>query len=53
MSIHFDKGEAAVRLEPRLNHVAEVLEERNKIVLCSVRREVANIARGLPLRSLL
>lgn len=53
MGIHFDKGEAAVRLESRLNYVTEVLEERNKIVLRSVWREVTNIARGLPLRSLL
>ena len=53
MCIHLDKGETAVRLEPCLDHVTEVLEERNKIVLCSVWRKVANVAGGLPLRSLL
>lgn len=53
VGIHFDKSEAAVRLEPRLDHVTEVLEERNEIVLGSVWRKVAHIARSLPLRSLL
>ena len=50
--VHFDEGEAAVRLEAGLGDVAEVLEQRHQIVLGRVRGEVADVAGGLPLWSL-
>lgn len=53
MRVHLDEGEAAVRLEASLNDIAKVLEEGNQIVLSGIRSEVADIAGGLPLRSLL
>ena len=52
MSIHLDKCEPAIGRKSCLNNVAEVLEERNNVVLSCVRSEVADIASSLPSRSL-
>lgn len=53
MGVHLDESKAAVRLEASLGDVAEVLEQRDEIVLGGVGREVANVASGLPSGSLL
>lgn len=53
MGIHLDKCKTAIGLETGLRDVAEVREERYEITLSSIRSEVAHIAGGLPLRSLL
>ena len=53
MRIHFDEGKATVSLQASLQNIAKVLEQRNQVILCGVRGEVANIAGGLPLRGLL
>ena len=53
MGIHLDECETTIRLEARLNNVAEVLEERYEVILCGVRSEVADVACGLPSGSLL
>jgi hypothetical protein len=50
--VHLDKSEATVRLETSLGDIAEVLEQRNEVVLSGVGSEVANVASGLPLGSL-
>lgn len=52
VGVHFDKGKTSVGLEARLGYVAKVLEERNQVRLRCVRRQIADVARGLPLRSL-
>ena len=52
MSVHFDEGESAVRLEASLGNITKVLEKRNEVRLGRVRSEVAHITRGLPLRGL-
>ena len=51
--VHLDEGEAAIGLDPRLDHVAEVLEERHEIVLVRVGRQVPDVTGRLPLRRLL
>lgn len=53
MRIHLDECETTISLEARLDNVTEVLEERNEVVLGSVRGEVADVACGLPSGSLL
>lgn len=53
MGVHLDKGKATVGLEASLGDIAEVLEQRNEVVLGGVRSQVANVASGLPGRSLL
>ena len=53
MRIHLDEREATVGLEAGFGDVTKVLEERYKVRLRGVRREVANVAGGLPLRGLL
>lgn len=53
MRIHLHECKATVSLETSLKNIAEVLEERNQVVLGSIRSEVADIAGSLPLRSLL
>lgn len=50
--VHLDEGEAAIGLEAGLDDVTEVLEERDKVVLCGIWGEVPNVAGGLPLRGL-
>ena len=52
VSLHLNEGKAAIGLEPRLDYVSEVLEQRYYIVGCGVGGEVANIAGRLPRRSL-
>ena len=52
MSVHLDEGEATISLEARLDNVAKVLKERDQILLSSVRGQVANVACGLPIGSL-
>ena len=47
--IHLDESEAAIGLESCLGNVAEVLEQRDKIVLSRIWRQIANVARCLPL----
>lgn len=53
MSVHLDEGKPSVGLEPSLDNVAKVLEQRNKVILSSVGREVANVNGCLPLGGLL
>lgn len=53
MRVHLDKRETAVSLKASLENIAKVLEQRNQIVLSRVRGQIADIASGLPLRSLL
>ena len=53
VAVHFDKSEPSIRLEARLDHEPEVLEEGNKVILSCVRCEVADVASSLPLGSLL
>jgi hypothetical protein len=50
--VHLDESKAAVRLETGFGDISKVLEERDQVGLRSVGSQVANIARGLPLRSL-
>ena len=52
VSIHLDEREPAISRESGLNNVAEVLEERNNVILSRVRSEVADVASSLPSRSL-
>jgi hypothetical protein len=52
MSVHLDEGKPTIRLEARLGDVAKVLEEGHQISLRGVGREIANVARSLPLGSL-
>ena len=51
--IHLDEGEAAVGLEPRLDHETKILKQRYEIILGGVGRQVADVAGGLPLWRLL
>lgn len=53
MGIHLNKGKSSVSLEPSLDNITEVLEQRNKIILSSVGREIADVNSCLPLRGLL
>lgn len=53
MSVHFDESKSTVGLQAGFQDVTEVLEEGNQIILRSVRRKVAHITCGLPLRGLL
>ena len=53
MGVHLDESKTTVGLEASLGDVAEVLEQRNEIVLGGVGGEVANVASGLPSGSLL
>lgn len=53
MCVHFDEGEAAVRLETRFGDVAKILEQWDQIVLSGVGCQVADVDGGLPLRGLL
>lgn len=53
MGVHLNESKAAVGLEASLNNVAEVLEERNKIVLSGVWGKVSDVTGSLPLWSLL
>ena len=53
MGVHLDESKATVGLEASLGDIAEVLEQRNEIVLGGVGGEVANVASGLPSGSLL
>lgn len=50
--VHLNESESTVRLEASLCNIAEVLEQRNKVVLGGVGSEVADVASCLPLRSL-
>lgn len=52
MSVHLNEGKSAVRLEAGFGDITKVLEKRHKVRLRSVRSEVADVACGLPLRSL-
>jgi hypothetical protein len=53
VGVHLNESKATVRLEASLGNISEVLEKRNKVVLGSVRGQVANVAGGLPRGSLL
>lgn len=53
MGVHLNKRKSPVSLEPSLDDVTKVLEQWNKVVLSSVRREVADVNGCLPLRGLL
>lgn len=53
VGIHLDEGEASIGLEASLGDIAEVLEQRYEVRLSCVRSEVADVARRLPLGSLL
>ena len=52
MSVELNESEATVGLEARLHHIAEVLEQRDQVVLSRVRRQISDIARRLPPRGL-
>lgn len=52
VGVHLDKGETTVGLEARLDDIAEVGEQGDKIVLCGVGGQVTDVAGGLPARSL-
>ena len=51
--VHLHESKATVGLETGLHNIAEVLKERDEIVLGGVGSEVADIASGLPAWSLL
>lgn len=53
VGVHLNKCKSSVSLEPSLDNVTKVLEQWNKVVLGSVRCEVADVNGGLPLRGLL
>lgn len=53
MGVHLDESKSTIRLESSLGDVSEVLEKRDQVGLGSVRCEITNIARRLPLRGLL
>ena len=53
MGVQFDKRKSPIGLEARLDNVAEVLEQRDEVVLSSVRRQVSDVASCLPRGSLL
>lgn len=53
MRVHLDECKAAIGLKTSFEDVTEVLEQRDQIVLRGVRRQVAHVAGGLPLGSLL
>ena len=48
VGVHLDKGESAISLKSSLYDVSKVLEQRYKVVLRSVRGEIANVAGCLP-----
>jgi len=52
VSVHLHKSKATVGLKARLRDISEVLEQWHKVILGRIRRKVANIAGGLPLRGL-
>lgn len=52
MGVHLDKGEATVGLQADLNDIAEDLEERDNVILSGVWRNVTDVDRSLPVRSL-
>ena len=52
MGVHFHKRKSSVSLEASLDHVAEVLEKWDKVILSGVGRQIADIAGRLPCRSL-
>ena len=53
MRIHLDEREPTVGLKASLENVAEVLEQRHQVILRGVRGQIADVAGGLPLGSLL
>lgn len=53
MRVHFDERKSAIGLQAGLENVTKVLEQRHQVVLRGVRCKVADVARGLPLGSLL
>ena len=50
--VHLDKRKASVGLEPGLDDVAKVLEQRHDFGRRRVRRQVADVDGGLPVRGL-
>jgi hypothetical protein len=50
--VHFEEGKAPVRLQACFDDIAKVLKDWNQVLLGGVRRQIADIARCLPLRSL-
>lgn len=53
MGIHLNESESTISLESRLYNVSEVLEQWDQIILGGIWGEVADVASGLPSRSLL
>lgn len=53
MRIHLHKCKATVGLEASFKDIAKVLEQWDQVILGGVRGEVAYVASGLPLGSLL
>ena len=53
VGIHLYERKAPVRLEPCLDDESKIIEKWDQIILGCVRREIADVAGGLPLRSLL
>lgn len=52
MRVHLDERKSTVGLEAGFGDISKILEQRDQVRLRSVWRQVANIARGLPLWSL-
>lgn len=48
MRVHFDESKSAIRLESSFDDISKVLEEWDEIILCGVRRQIADVASGLP-----
>jgi hypothetical protein len=48
MGVHLDESKTTISLEASLNHVPEVGEKWDKVILGGIWGEVANIASGLP-----
>jgi hypothetical protein len=49
MAVHLNERKASIRLESSFDNIAKVLEQRNKVILSRVGREITDVYGGLPL----